>query len=101
MSNHLIASDFKATPYWWETAPRPDLGAPSLPAQADVAIIGSGYTGLWAAIQTARGDRHTVVLDAEATGSADFQGTATSIATHARWPNTVLRPGAASSRDLV
>ena len=40
----------------------------SPPASADVLVIGSGYTGLSAAIPTARGGRHTVVLDAEAAG---------------------------------
>jgi glycine/D-amino acid oxidase-like deaminating enzyme len=33
-----------------------------------VAVIGSGYTGLNAALQTARGGRHTVVFDAEHAG---------------------------------
>ncbi len=44
--------------------PRPDIPDCTLPPRADVAIIGSGYTGLCAAIQTARGSRHTVLLDA-------------------------------------
>ena len=68
MANDLFAPDYKDQPYWWDRTPRPDLGTPALPAQADVAVIGSGYTGLCAALQTARGGRHTVVLDAEAAG---------------------------------
>lgn len=47
---------------------RPDLGQPALPARADVVVVGSGYTGLSAALQTARGGRSTVVIDAEAAG---------------------------------
>ena len=35
---------------------------------ADVVVIGSGYTGLCSAIQTARGGKKTVVLDAGDTG---------------------------------
>ncbi|MEM1429699.1 MAG: FAD-binding oxidoreductase [Pseudomonadota bacterium] len=63
-----FTADYKATPYWWEAAP-PDAsdGAP-LPAAADVAIVGSGYTGLHAALQTARAGLSTVVIDAEAAG---------------------------------
>ncbi|MGF1608616.1 MAG: NAD(P)/FAD-dependent oxidoreductase [Kiloniellales bacterium] len=68
MSERLFAPDFKVTPYWWERTPRPDLGQQALPQRADVAIVGSGYTGLCAALQTARAGRHTVVLDAEDAG---------------------------------
>jgi glycine/D-amino acid oxidase-like deaminating enzyme len=39
-----------------------------LPATVDVAVIGAGYTGLHAALQTARGERSTLVLDAEEAG---------------------------------
>jgi glycine/D-amino acid oxidase-like deaminating enzyme len=39
-----------------------------LPQKVDVAIIGSGYTGLSAAIETSRGGRDTLVLDAEDAG---------------------------------
>ena len=40
----------------------------SLPKESDVLVIGSGYTGLHAAIQTARAGRKTIVIDAEAAG---------------------------------
>ena len=66
--DQLFTPDFKALPYWWDRTPRPDLGQPALPAQADVVVVGSGYTGLNAALQTARGGRSTVVVDAEAAG---------------------------------
>lgn len=55
-------------PYWWETTPRPALEPEPLPARVEVAVIGSGYTGLHAALQSARGGRSTLVLDAEAAG---------------------------------
>lgn len=58
----------KHSPYWWEATPRPNLGAEALPNAVDVAIIGSGYTGLNAAIETARAGRSTLVLDAEDAG---------------------------------
>ncbi len=68
MTDELFTADLKLTPYWWDHVPRPALPAVELPATADVLIIGSGYTGLNAALQTARGGRHTIVLDAEDAG---------------------------------
>ena len=68
MSTDLFTLDSKMAPYWWDHVPRPDLPHRDVPGKADVVIIGSGYTGLHAALQTARGGRHTVVLDAEAAG---------------------------------
>ncbi len=65
---NIFTDNFQATPYWWERTPRPDFGDNVLPKTADVVIIGSGYTGLSAAIQTARHGRATVVLDAEDAG---------------------------------
>ena len=47
---------------------RPSTARRALPARADVAVIGSGYTGLHAALQTARAGRDTVVVEAEAAG---------------------------------
>ncbi len=67
MTSALFTEDFKLTPYWWEHVPRPSIDA-ALPATADVLVIGSGYTGLHAALQTARGGRQTVVIDAEDAG---------------------------------
>ncbi|MFO1303219.1 MAG: FAD-binding oxidoreductase [Burkholderiales bacterium] len=58
----------KLAPYWWDDVPRPALPEGSVPPEVDVAIVGSGYTGLHAAIVTARGGRHTVVFDAEDAG---------------------------------
>ena len=58
----------KLSPYWWDAVPRPALGDAALPQRADVVVVGSGYTGLHAALQTARAGRHTLVLDAEDAG---------------------------------
>ncbi|MCC6193192.1 MAG: FAD-binding oxidoreductase [Burkholderiales bacterium] len=58
----------KLAPYWWDDVPRPALPDAAVPPAADVAVVGSGYTGLHAALQTARGGRHTVVFDAEDAG---------------------------------
>ncbi len=68
MTDDLFAPDFKSLPYWWEAAPRPSLPPLALPARADAVVVGSGYTGLAAALELARGGRETLVLDAEAAG---------------------------------
>ena len=65
---NVFADNCKLEPYWWDEVPRPALAAAPLPATVDVAIVGSGYTGLHAALQTARGGRHTVVFDGEDAG---------------------------------
>ena len=49
----IFSENFSATPYWWDHAPRPGGFDNPLPRSADVLIVGSGYTGLHAAIQTA------------------------------------------------
>lgn len=64
----MFTSDCKMEPYWWDKVPCPPRSDRAPPKKVDVAVIGSGYTGLNAALQTARGGRHTVVLDAEAAG---------------------------------
>ena len=56
------------TPYWWDACRVRRCRDTPLPATVDVAIIGSGYTGLHAAMQTARGGRGTLVFDAEDAG---------------------------------
>ncbi len=66
--NKLYAEGFKVEPYWWDTVEPLTLDPVALPQSVDVIIIGSGYTGIHAAIQTARGGKETLVLDAEQAG---------------------------------
>ena len=68
MADDFLTPDFKAEPYWWDRTPRPSVETVALPSSVDVAVIGSGYTGLCAALRVARGGRSTLVLDAEDAG---------------------------------
>jgi glycine/D-amino acid oxidase-like deaminating enzyme len=68
MTSGIFAPNYKNEPYWWEAAPRPVLPKITLPKQVDVLVIGSGYTGLSAAYETAQAGRSTLVIDAEAAG---------------------------------
>ncbi len=54
--------------YWQDDVPLPVAPATALPAQVDVLVVGSGYTGLAAARETALAGRSTLVLDAGALG---------------------------------
>ena len=59
-----FASDYKEQSYWLESSGTTPPLASSLPSHVDVAVVGSGYTGLHTAIQTARGGHSTLVLEA-------------------------------------
>jgi glycine/D-amino acid oxidase-like deaminating enzyme len=68
MSTDIFAPGFKTDPYWWEAAPRPRQPLKSLAAEADIVIVGSGYTGTSAALTLARNGRGVLLLDAEDPG---------------------------------
>ena len=68
MTQHPFTSETKFEPYWWEAAPRPALRQEKVPARADVAVVGSGYSGLSAALTLARGGREVVVFEAGEAG---------------------------------
>jgi glycine/D-amino acid oxidase-like deaminating enzyme len=65
-------ADAKSAPYWLDMLP-PREAAPALngSSNADLCIVGGGFTGLWAALHAKRDDRwrDVVVLEADAIGS--------------------------------
>src|SRR5215470_12325028 len=58
-----IAAGFKTTPYWWEAARPESEPEVALPERVDVAIVGSGYCGLSAAVELSAAGRSVTVLD--------------------------------------
>jgi len=68
MDLDAFPSNVKLTPWWWEAAPPRANDDAALPASADVAVIGAGYSGLSAALTLARAGRDVVVVDAQAPG---------------------------------
>ncbi len=68
MADSVFTDDFSPQPYWWSGIQPFDCGGAVPPDKADVAVIGAGYTGLHAALETARAGLSTVVFDAEAAG---------------------------------
>jgi len=65
----ILSDDYAAECYWIGDAPLPTALPEPLPRAVDVLIIGSGYTGLTAARETALAGRSTLVVDVGDIGS--------------------------------
>ena len=65
--------DARPAVFWLDRpdAPTPELPEGPLDTQADLVVVGAGYSGLWAALQAAEDDpdRRIVVIEADAVGS--------------------------------
>lgn len=59
----MTLSGITQSPYWHEQLGETPELCTTLPGKVDVLIVGSGYTGLSAAIETSRGGRSTLVVD--------------------------------------
>ncbi len=65
----MISETTSFEPYWWRVA-APEPATPvALAARYDTAVVGSGFTGLRAAIELLRAGRSVVVLEREEPGS--------------------------------
>ena len=63
-----LSNNASFDPYWWRAAPHEDQARAAPPKRTDVAIVGSGITGLNAAINLARGGRQVTVFEAKEPG---------------------------------
>ncbi len=64
----ILHPDFRPEPFWWEAAPPTADGSAALPPRTDVAVIGSGYTGLSCALELARRGIGVTVIEAQRFG---------------------------------
>ena len=59
-------------PFWWEQRPRTQPEQLPVPAEADIAVVGSGYTGLSAALTALRGGKSVVIFEAQEAGHGEI-----------------------------
>ena len=99
--------DYRSFSFWLETAGEEIVSRPPLagPTEADVAILGAGFTGLWTAYYLLKGDPslRVVVLEAETAGfGASGRNGAWCNAAFPVTPGELARRfGADAARDLL
>ncbi len=64
----VLSESCSFEPYWWRAAPHEEVAAAPPPGKTEVAIVGSGITGLVAALHLARGGRQVTVFEAREPG---------------------------------
>lgn len=80
-----FSPDYRDEPVWWIDAPPKAIEPAPLPAAVDVAVIGSGYTGLSAATALARAGRHVLVLEAGVPGQGASTRNAGNVSRTLKW----------------
>jgi glycine/D-amino acid oxidase-like deaminating enzyme len=65
----IALPSIKFEPYWWDAARPEPHPAVALAPRCDVAVVGSGFTGMRAGLELARAGRSVVVFDKDAAGS--------------------------------
>src|SRR5688572_19193266 len=66
--SEIFTKNCRLEPYWWRAAPHEREAAGSSPETVDVAIVGSGITGLTAALHLVEAGRSVVVFDTKEPG---------------------------------
>src|SRR4051812_29165323 len=67
-SDPIIPGHLRTEPYWWDAAPRQFEPKRPFPQTTEVAVIGSGYTGLSAALTLSRAGRSVTILEKSSVG---------------------------------
>lgn len=99
----MLTPDFAAEPLWWQdAAPEPADHQP-VPARVDVAVIGSGYCGLAAALELARAGVCVAVLEAGplGDGASSRNGGMVGGAVKLDWSHLESRFGKATAAALL
>jgi glycine/D-amino acid oxidase-like deaminating enzyme len=99
----IFAPDFRALPIWWADAPPQAAADRPLPARVEVAVVGSGYCGLSAALTLARAGVRVAVLEAGALGhgASSRNGGMVGGAVKLDWSHLEARLGAAQAAALI
>ncbi len=64
----LFTPDFRSQPYWWDRAAPMPIAVAAPPREVDVAVVGTGFTALSAALVLLRAGRNVALLDSEDPG---------------------------------
>ena len=102
-ADEIFAVDFVTAPVWWsDVRPEREVLRP-LPAQVDVAVIGSGYCGLSVALELARGGMRVAVLEGGALGqgASSRNGGMVGGAIKLDWSHLAARYGEATAARLL
>ncbi|HEX6112469.1 MAG TPA: FAD-binding oxidoreductase [Geminicoccaceae bacterium] len=99
----IFAADFSTEPVWWSDAPPPRADEQPLPERVDVAVTGSGYCGLSAALTLARAGARVAVLEAGplGNGASSRNGGMVGGAIKLDWAGLAHRLGASGAAALM
>lgn len=98
----VVTADCSSEPLWWRDAPPDASDDRPLPERVEVAVIGSGYCGLAAALELARAGMGVAVLDAGPLGhgASSRNGGMVGGAIKLDWSDLARRYGAAKAAAL-
>jgi len=60
---NAFGEDVKFSPWWWEWAPRAPRSESELPVETEIAVVGSGFTALSAALELCRAGRQVTLFE--------------------------------------